>query len=52
MAKVNLLIMSPVVTICTTSLTFSNSAFCPHSVIMCFVWISEQTAIMSLYGIN
>jgi len=28
-----------VVTICTTSLTFNNSTFCPHSVFMCFVWI-------------
>ena len=33
----------------TASLTFSNSTFCPHSVFMCFVWISEQTAINSLY---
>ena len=33
-------------------LTFNNSAFCPHSVFMCFVWISEQTAIISLYSIN
>ena len=39
------------VTICT-SLTFNNSTFCPHSVFMCFVWISEQTAIISLYSIN
>ena len=31
----------------TTSLTFN-----PHSVFMCFVWISEQTAIISLYNIN
>jgi hypothetical protein len=29
-----------------------NSTFCPHSVFMCFVWISEQTAIISLYNIN
>jgi hypothetical protein len=29
-----------------------NSSFCPHSVFMCFVWISEQTAIISLYSIN
>jgi hypothetical protein len=36
----------------TGSLTFSNSTFCPHSVFMCFVWISEQTAIISLYSIN
>jgi len=43
---------STVVTICTASLTFSNSTFCPHSVFMCFVWISEQTAIISLYNIN
>ena len=42
---------SPVVTICTASLTFNNSTFCPHSVFMCFVWISEQTAIISLYNI-
>ena len=41
-----------VVTICTTSLTSNNSTFCPHSVFMCFVWISEQTAIISLYNIN
>ena len=40
------------VTICTASLTFSNSTFCPHNVFMCFVWISEQTAIISLYSIN
>ena len=30
----------------------SNSTFCPHSVFMCFVWIWEQTAIISLYNIN
>ena len=40
------------VTICTTSLTFNHSTFCSHTVFMCFVWISEQTAIISLYNIN
>jgi hypothetical protein len=44
-------VYSTVVTICTTSLAFTNSSFCPHSVFMCFVWISEQTAIISLYNI-
>ena len=39
-------------TLYTTSLTFNNSTFCPHREIMCFVWISEQTAIISLYNIN
>jgi len=29
-----------------------NSTFCPHSVIMCFVWIRKQTAFISLYNIN
>ena len=29
-----------------------HSTFCPHSAFMCFVWISEQTAIISLYSIN
>ena len=48
----DLTLYSPVVTICTTSLTFNNSTFCPHSVFMCFMWISEQTAIISLYNIN
>ena len=40
------------VTVCTASLSFNNSTFCPHTVFMCFVWISEQTAIISLYNIN
>ena len=40
------------VTIYTASLTFNNSTFCPHTVFMCFVWIWEQTAIISLYNIN
>jgi len=44
--------MSPVVTICTTSLTFNNSTFCPHGLFVHFVWISEQTAIISLYSTN
>ena len=33
-------------------LKLQNSTFCPHSVLICFVWISEQTAIISLYTIN
>ena len=41
-----------VVTTCATRLNGKNSTFCPHSVFMCFVWISEQTAIISLYNIN
>ena len=45
-------LQSPMVTKCTTSLAFNNSTFCPHSVFMCFVWISEQTVIISLYRIN
>ena len=40
------------VTIYTTSFTFNSSTFFPHNVFMCFVWISEQTAIISLYNIN
>jgi len=40
------------VTICTASLTFKNSTFCLHNVFMCFMWIAEQTAIISLYSIN
>ena len=43
---------SPPVTICTISLTFTKPTFCPHSVFMCFVWISEQKAIISLYSIK
>ena len=40
------------VTICTARVTFNNSTFCPHSVFMCFVWIWEQTAFISLYYIK
>ena len=35
-----------------TGFILKNSTFCPHSVFMCFVWIWEQTAIISLYSIN
>jgi len=48
----DLTLQSSVVTICTTTLTLNNSTFCPHNLFMCFVWISEQTAIISLYSIN
>jgi len=41
-----------VVTICTTRFNTKNSTFCPYSVFVCFVWIWEQTAIISLYSIN
>jgi len=50
--NIDLILYIPVVTICTASLTFNNSTFCPRNVFMCFVWISEQTAIISLYKIN
>jgi len=46
------LYVPPLVTICTANLTFNNSTFCPHSAFVCFVWISEQTAIISLYNID
>jgi hypothetical protein len=36
----------------TPRLTFTDSAFCPHSVFMCFLRISEQTAIISLYSLH
>ena len=48
----DLTLYSPVVAIYTASLTFNNSTFCPHNVFTCSVWISEQTAIISLYNIN
>ena len=31
---------------------FKNTAFCPQSAFMCFVCISQQTAIISTYSIN
>ena len=48
----SLLLQSQVVDIRTASLKFNKSTFCPHSVFMCFVWIWEQTAIISLYSTN
>ena len=35
-----------------TSLTFNNSAFCSRYVCMFFVWLWEQTAIISVYSID
>jgi len=46
----NVTVYSPVVTIHTAILTLTNSTFCPHSVFMCFVWLWEQTGIISLYS--
>jgi len=48
----DLTLCSLVVTIRTTSLISNNSKFYQRSVFMCFVWILEQTAIISLYSIN
>jgi hypothetical protein len=31
---------------------FTNSTFCPYNIFVCSVWISEQTAIISLYSIR
>ena len=39
-------------TIRNTKSKIHNTTLSPHSVFMCFVWISEQTAIISLYSIN
>ena len=37
----------------TIGLTLQHvQTFCSHSVFVCFVWIWEQTAIISLYSIN
>ena len=36
----------------TARFSFNISTFCPHSVFLCFLWIWEQTAIISLYNIN
>jgi hypothetical protein len=33
-------------------ITFNYSTFCPHSVFVCFVLISEQKTIISLYSIK
>jgi len=42
--------MTKLVGVCHDRATVST--FSPHIVFMCFVWISEQTAIISLYNIN
>jgi len=43
---------SLVLIVFTTRFKPNNSTFCPHSVFMCFLWISEQTAIISMYSFN
>jgi hypothetical protein len=40
------------VTICTTSLTFTILRSAHTAVFICFLWISDQTAIISLYSVN
>jgi len=41
-----------VITTRTASFNIQKATFCPHSVFVCFVWIWEQTAIISLYSFN
>jgi hypothetical protein len=41
-----------VVTVCTARFSIHKFYVLPTSVFMRFVWISEQTAIVSLYSIN
>jgi hypothetical protein len=41
-----------VLTARTASFNIKKTTFCPHSIFVCFVWISEQTAIISLYRIK
>jgi len=38
----DLTLYSPVVTICTASLTFNNSTFCPHTVLICFLCLRQH----------
>jgi len=40
------------VTLRTPNLTFKNTTFCTPNIFMCFVYDSEQTANISLYGIT
>jgi hypothetical protein len=46
------LLRSPVITLYTTSVNLKKFTFCPLRVFVCFVWIWEQIAIISLYSIN
>jgi len=48
----DLTLYSPVVTICTASITFNNCTLWPHTEFMCFVFIWEQTATCATYSIN
>jgi len=48
-----LIIASVMFTVETTSSNVKKQHFLSaHSVFMCFVWITEQTATISLYSIN
>ena len=40
------------VTLRTTNLTLINSTFCPHTLFLCFVRTSKQTATSTLNSIN
>jgi len=52
-AEVKLTLCTPVVTIYTARFNTHEVHVLPtQTVFICFVWISEQTAIISLYSIN
>jgi hypothetical protein len=47
-----LIFCGTVATMCTTSFVDKISTFCSHSECTHFVWMLEQTSIISLYGIK
>jgi hypothetical protein len=42
----------PIVTLHTTRIENTNSTFSSQSLCRCFLWISEQRAIISVHSIN
>jgi hypothetical protein len=51
-AAINFAKLNPVFSLHAHSVSIKNFHVLPLSTFVCFVWISEQTAIISLYSIN
>jgi len=48
----NAMCHTKMVTLCTTRFKVQQFYVLPTQLYLCFVWISEQTDIISLYGID
>ena len=52
MVLISLVLLLLLLLLLLLSPTFRSSTFCTQNEFLCFIWIPEQTVIISLYSVN